>query len=269
MEILKSYIKFWDQDGSVRLDAFLPSEGENLPALLILPGGAYFALSDREGASVAEYFAGRGFASFVLRYSTLHPSFDKADTPINPHTRFPEPLQQTAFAIKLLRDGADRFRLNKNRISLMGFSAGGHLAANYCNYWTREDIWGSVCSDREEVRPNASILCYPAVNLSSTSATMNLAVFGPMESYPAYLLEPYCAAKNIDRCTPPTFIWHNATDKMVNVSQSYEMACALAEEGIIHELHVFSEGDHATGLSEGLPARIWKELAISFIERNT
>ena len=151
----------------------------------------------------------------------------------------------------------------------MGFSAGGHLAANYCNYWAREEIWKSVCSNREEVRPNASILCYPAVNLSSASATMNLAVFGAMDFYPADLLETYCAPKNVDRCTPPSFIWHTTTDKMVNVSQSYEMASALAEEGIIHEVHVFSEGDHATGLSEGLPAECWKDFAISFIERNT
>lgn len=268
MDILRDSIRFWEKDSSVSLEAFLPSEGENLPALLILPGGAYFALSDREGALVADYFAGRGFAAFVLRYSTLHPSFGRPDTPINPHTRFPEPLQQTAAAIKLLRNNSKEFHLNPDRICLMGFSAGGHLAANYCNYWTREDVWSSVCSNMEEVRPNGSILCYPAVILSSASATMNLAVFGAMDSYPAKLLETYCAPKNIDRCTPPSFIWHTATDNMVNVSQSYQMASALAEEGITHELHVFSAGEHAMGLSEGLPAEPWKDLAISFIERN-
>ncbi len=268
MEIIKNSLAFWESDSSVSLEAYLPAEGENLPVILIMPGGAYFALSDREGAEVAKYFAGRGFAAFVLRYSTLHPSFDMPHTPINPHTVFPEPLQQTAAAIKLLRDMSNDFRLDPNRICLMGFSAGGHLAANYCNCWRREDIWMSVCEDVEEVRPNASILCYPAVILSATSATMNLAVFGARDSYPAELLETYCAPKNVDRCTPPTFIWHTASDKMVNVSQSYEMASALAEEGITHELHVFSAGDHAMGLSEGLPAEPWKDLAISFIERN-
>ena len=269
MEIKRNSIAFWEKDSSVSLEAYLPSEGENLPAILIMPGGAYFALSNKEGDAVAEYFAKRGFAAFVLRYSTLHPSFEKAFTPINLHTVFPEPLLQTASAIKLLRDKAEDFHLNPERICLMGFSAGGHLAANYCNYWVREDIWGSVCGNMEKVRPNASVLCYPAVILSETSATMNLAVFGERDSYPNELLEKYCATKNVDRCTPPTFIWHTASDKMVNVSQSYEMASALAEEGIVHELHVFSEGDHASGLSEGLPAGVWKDLAISFIERNT
>ncbi len=269
MDIIRDSIRFWEKDSGVSLEAFLPSEGENLPAILIMPGGAYFALSDREGAQVAKYFAEKGLAAFVLRYSTMHPSFDAPETPINPHTNFPEPMHQLAMAIKLLREGAEEFGIDPKRICLMGFSAGGHLAANYCNAWAGDEVSGALGLESENIRPNACILCYAATRLSKTSKTMNLAVFGPRESYPQELLNEYCAAENISRCTPPTFLWHTVTDRMVSVSQSYEMAKALAEEGIIHELHIFSEGDHAMGLSEGLPAEPWKELAIRFIERYT
>ena len=90
-------IYFWNNDPSVSIEAYLPMELENKAAMIILPGGAYFALSDREGGDVAEYFAGKGFAAFVLRYSTMHPAFDKPHTPINPHTVFPFFLSLRSF----------------------------------------------------------------------------------------------------------------------------------------------------------------------------
>ena len=262
-------IFFWESDPTVSLEAYVPDKGENLPAVVILPGGAYFALSDREGAEVAEYFAERGFAAFVLRYSTMHPSFDRPHTPINPHTVFPEPLYEVAASLKLIRHRAEDFRVNTDSISLMGFSAGGHLAANYCSEWCGGELLKAVEAEKNDVRPNACILCYAATRLHKASATMNMAVFGEREAYPDELLKTRCAAENIGRNTPPTFLWHCATDAMVPVAQSIEMAAALAEEGVPYELHIFSEGQHATGISEGMAAECWPELAIKFIERHT
>lgn len=261
---------FWESDPTVCLESYISgSEGEKKPALIVLPGGGYFALSDREGALVAKYFAEKGFAAFVLRYSTMHPSFEEPHSPINPHTRFPEPLLVTGAAIKLVREKAEELGIDPSRIVLMGFSAGGHLAANFCNEWKTPEVYGSIGAQPEEIRPNANILCYAATKLGKTSATMGLAVFGPRDSYPEELCRRWCAAENVNRDTPPTFLWHSATDRMVPVSQSYEMAKALSDEGIIHELHIFSEGDHATGLSIGLPTEPWTELAMRFIERYT
>ena len=260
---------FWDNDPSVSLEAYVPTEGENRAAFIVLPGGAYFALSDREGAEVAEYFAYKGFAAFVLRYSTMHPAFDKPHTPINPHTVFPEPMLELASAIKLIRENSVNFGVDANKICIMGFSAGGHLAANYANEWTCEYISSALGCEKDDIKPNCSILCYGATKLHRASKTMNLAVFGSCDGLSDDMLSRYSAAGNVNRDTPPTFIWHTATDNMVNVSQSVEMATALAEEGISYELHIFSEGNHAMGLSENLPAEPWKELAISFIERYT
>ncbi len=267
--MLRESFYFWDDDPSVSLEAYLPEKGKNRPAVVILPGGAYFALSDREGEQVAEYFAQKGFAAFVLRYSTMHPSFDKPDTPINPHTRFPEPLLETAAAIKLIRDNCESLGLDPHKICLMGFSAGGHLAANYCNEWSGELIAPPLGLSPEDIKPDCCVLCYAATKLHRASQTMNLAVFGNLDFYSKELLSRWCAAENVNAHTPPTFIWHTLTDRMVPVSQSYAMAQALADEGIAHELHIFSEGDHAMGLSKGLPAEPWTELAIRFIERYT
>ena len=262
-------IGFWENDPGVSLEAYIPESEGKKPAVVVLPGGAYFALSGTEGGAVARYFAQKGFAAFLLRYSTMHPSFDMPCTEPNPHTVFPELLHELAAAINLIRENADEWNVLSDSISLVGFSAGGHLAANYCNEWAKGEISSALSLPMERIRPNACVLSYAATRLRRSSATMNMAVFGKLESYPEELLKRWCAAENVNRNTPPTFLWHTITDTMVPVAQSYEMAAALAEEGIPHELHIFSEGEHATGLAEGLPAEPWKELAINFIKRYT
>lgn len=257
--IKRESISIWKPDPSVSLEAFVPDNPDrSLPAVIILPGGAYFAISNTESDCVAEAFAHMGFAAYVLRYSTMHPSFDRPDTPVNAHTIFPEPLQVTAAACATVRK-------RHGKICLIGFSAGGHLAANYCNEWNSPIVRGEW--EAEDVRPDACVLCYAATELKASSATMNMAVFGKRESYPDSLRQRWCAAENVNRDTPPTFLWHTVMDNMVPVSQTYRMAQALNDEGIVHECHIFSEGPHAVGMSEGYPAEIWPELAKKFIKR--
>lgn len=264
----KDVFKIWPDDETVTLTVLAQDDSaDNKPAVIVLPGGGYIAPAPREGEPVAEYFARMGYLGCVLNYSTMHPDFNDYSNQLNPHTVFPEPLRELAAAIKLLRERAGEFGIDRDRIALIGFSAGGHLAANYCNFWDTPGEMGEYGEDREAIRPNACVLCYAATYMSEAKGgTMAHAAFGQKQN-PQEELDRYNAQYHISKSTPPTFIWHTADDAVVPVGQSYDMARAMSEQGVPHELHVFSSGPHAAALSPGLPAQPWPELADAFLKR--
>lgn len=119
------------------------------PAILILPGGGYAMTSDREAEPVALQFLAKGFAVFVLRYS-VQPS------------RYPVALLEAAEAMRLIRANADQWHVNPAQVAVLGFSAGGHLAANLATSVGDEDIREQGGMDPDAVRPNALMLSYPS-----------------------------------------------------------------------------------------------------------
>lgn len=262
-------MQIWPADGTVTLTLCRREDSaDNKPAVIVLPGGGYIAPAPREGEPVAEYFAQMGYLGCVLNYSTLHPDFNDYSDELNPHTVFPEPMHELAAAISLLRGRAEELGVDPDRIALIGFSAGGHLAANYCNYWDSAPEMGQYAGSREEIRPNACVLCYPAVYLNAAKGgTMVHAAFGE-EKCSQEELDRYNAQYHISKSTPPTFIWHTADDTVISARQAYDMAVALSEQGVPHELHVFSTGPHAAALSPDLPAHCWPELADEFLKRH-
>ena len=263
----KEEFKIWESDERVTLTVYDPENGEtDKPTLIVIPGGAYIAPSKREADPVAEHFAQMGYLGCVLRASTMYADFEDNSGEPNEHTIFPEPMCEVGAAILFLRRNSERFGISKSRIALCGFSAGGHLTANYCNYWQRADVAGALGVNPEEIRPNGDVLGYAATYLGSRiKGAMLRAVFGDRHHMTQEEVDEYNPKYHIDRCTPPTFIWHTSDDTMIPVKQSYDMAMALAEEGIPHGLHVFSRGPHASGLSKGLPAEDWPELADRFL----
>lgn len=261
-------MKIWPADETVTLTVCRKKDSaDNKPAVIVLPGGGYIAPAPREGEPVAEYFAEMGYLGCTLNYSTLHPDFSDYSDELNRHTVFPEPMQELAAALKLLRERAGDFGIDRDRIALVGFSAGGHLAANYCNYWDDMREMGEYADSREEIRPNACVLCYAATHLSAAKGgTMVNAAFGK-EKCTQEEADRYNAQYHISKSTPPTFIWHTADDTVISVRQAYDMALALSEQGVPHELHVFSSGPHAAALSPDLPAKWWPYLADEFLKR--
>lgn len=213
---------------------YFPKQKTANCAILIFPGGGYEGRAVHEGASYAEFFASRGILSVVVDYRVF-PNF------------FPTPLQDAQRALQLLRYNAHLYGIDKNKVAVMGSSAGAHLASLLSTY--REFI--AVCDDdvsRENFLPNAQILCYGVLTLSHTYAHKGSAkkLLGGQIKQLDKALSPILMA---DEETPQAFLWHTLADSVVPVENSLEYVKTLRKQGVKAELHIFPDGEHGLGLS--------------------
>lgn len=211
-------------------------QAQKRPCLLICPGGAYAMCSDREAEPIALHFLPEGYHVFVLRYS------------VAPH-RFPCQLWEVAAAIELLYQNAEQWHCDTDRIALMGFSAGGHLAAHY-----------ATCYDMAQVRERfpdskpvqASLLCYPVISADPKIAHMGSFqnLFGTEKLSQSQAQLASCELQVSDR-TPPAFLWHTAADSVVPVANSLRYATAMSEHGRPVCLHIYPFGEHGLATADG------------------
>ncbi len=208
-------------------------------AVVIFPGGGYANHADYEGESYAQLLNTFGMDAFVIKYRT------------SPN-RFPLPLLDARRSVRFVRAKAGEFGLSKDKILVMGSSAGGHLAALTSTY--HDSIDGEEIDeiDQEDFLPNGQILCYPVISsdeaISHQGSYKNLLGeerYGEKDKFSPELL--------VSEKTPAAFIWHTAADQAVNVINSYRYAEALAKNKIPHEMHIFPYGAHGMGLGEHLP----------------
>ena len=241
------------------------------PAVIICPGGAYLSCSDREGEPVALAFAAMGYHAFVLRYGVWQegrPGFPAPGSLPEPkaHCIHPEPMLDLARAMAAIRDRAEAWCVDRDRIAVCGFSAGAHNAAMYATHWQEELISARLSRPAEEFRPAACILGYTLSDYnylsrcSSASAdpfvaglfsASNVALLGTPNP-DAAVLDAVSPALHITEHTPPTFLWATAEDSLVPVQHTLIMARALADKRIPFEVHVFEKGPH--GLSTATQA---------------
>lgn len=221
------------------------------PAVLVIPGGGYRMTSDREAEPVALQFVGAGYSAFVLRYSCA-PS------------RYPTALCEAAEAMRIIRNHADEWHLDARRIAVIGFSAGGHLAANLATVTGDADLIEHGYQP-DEVRPNALMLAYPVITSGPLAHRDSFdAVLGPERKNNAAWLEALSIERHIDAKTPPVFVWHTMTDATVPVENTLMLIQSCKAAGVSVEAHLFPEGAH--GLSLGTRETAWHEQPDGIVE---
>ncbi|MCX7795221.1 MAG: alpha/beta hydrolase [bacterium] len=228
-------------------------------AIIVCPGGGYVRRAEHEGEPVALWLNSIGISSFVLNYR------------VAPY-RYPYPLLDIKRAIRVVRFNVDKFHIDPNRIGILGFSAGGHLACMSAVFFDDGDSNSSDPIERISSKPNALILCYPVISfLRFYHKGSMLSLLG--EDHPYELREALSCENRVTENTPPTFIWHTADDASVPVENSLLFVEALRRFDIPFELHIFQSGRHGLGLAKGNPyISKWTDLCeiwlrkISFIE---
>ena len=209
------------------------------PGMLVIPGGGYSKIVDREGDCVAFEFFTAGFNTFVLEYS-VRP--DNSDLP--PLGLIP--LVQASSAIIHIRENAKEWDTNENQIAVVGFSAGGHLAGSCGCMWNCPELNELMNTFDGKNRPDAVVMGYPVVlagELSHGSSIINLA---GNNSDPFYDLTTH-----VGDHVPPTFLWTTMEDQLVPCENTLLYTLALRKHNIPFELHVYTHGPH--GLTLGLP----------------
>lgn len=221
------------------LTAYIADEKRRVrDAMLVIPGGGYAEVcDDREGEPIALAFLARGMNAFVLKY--IVPPKDKY-----------QPLYEASLAVQHIKENAEAYCINASRVFAVGFSAGGHLCATLGTMWLDDEL-----NSRRGIKPGENklcgmVLCYPLI--SSDERFTHVGCFDKLlgeERNDESLKKAFSLEKRVNKNTCPAFIVHTAEDAVVPIKNSLAMASALAENGVMFELHVYPKGPHGMALA--------------------
>lgn len=230
-----------------RMYSYLASKEKSTgTAVLICPGGGYGGVSIvKEGEEIAKWFNNLGVSAFVLYYRMP-----------NGHTTVP--LTDAQKALRIIQDSAKVWNIDKNKIGIMGFSAGGHLASTVGTHFKSK-----------VQRPAFMILAYPVVTMNKAlthgGSRKNLLGENPSDK----LVKLYSNELQVTKQTPPTFIVHAIDDKTVPIANSEQLLEVLHAKKVQAELHKFDVGGHGFGMRKrGIPVDNWPDLLQSWLQKN-
>ena len=204
--------------------------------VIILPGGAYAFLSEREKEPVALRLLGYDIAVFTLEYT------------VAPKLRYPNPFVEVYSALAYIRKNSEKYHIDKNRIIIMGFSAGGHLAASVAAYHQSQEFADYLNINIEDMKVNGCVLSYPVITLNPEFTHFNSAkniTQGNEE-----LVSKLSVEKQINPNFPKTFIWHTTFDTDVSIKNSLLLAEALSDNNVFFEMHIYPMHGHGQSLAD-------------------
>jgi acetyl esterase/lipase len=220
------------------LTVFLPEKAStSTPAIVICPGGGYAMLAfGYEGTNEAQYFAAKGVAAFVLKYRL----------PVNGY-RHPVPMLDVQRAIRLVRSRAVEWNINAAKVAIMGFSAGGHLAATADTHFDAGNPQATDPVDKQSCRPDFAVLVYAVISMKDgiTHQGSKQLLLGPNPD-PA-LVENLSNETQVTSKTPPTLLVHAEDDGAVPIENSRLMLAALQKAGVPSALQEYPHGGHGFG----------------------
>jgi acetyl esterase/lipase len=240
------------------LTPYFPEKGKaNGTAIVICPGGGYSHLAmGHEGADIAKKFNEYGVTAFVLKYRL--PSDEiMQDKTIGP-------LQDAQRAIQMVRERAKEWGINPDKVGIIGFSAGGHLASTVITHFNK------VVIDNPQnisVRPDFAILGYPVITFGEAAhrgSRENLIGKDPSQE----LIDLYSNEKQVTPQTPMTFIVQAEDDKTVPVQNSLMFYEAMVKNGVKGELHIYQAGGHGFGLNNKTTKDYWFDRAVNWLKQN-
>ncbi|MFV3126026.1 alpha/beta hydrolase [Niveispirillum sp. KHB5.9] len=239
------------------LTLFRP-EKPNGAAMLIIPGGGYQrVVVGKEGYDIAQWLAGAGITVYVLLYRL----------PADGWAAGPDaPLQDAQRAIRVMRSQAGQYGFDASRIGVMGFSAGGHLAAMAATRYGKETYRPVDAADRLSARPDIAALGYPVITMKPGIAHGGSAKQMLGENPTEARIEEFSAETGVPADVPPTFITHAADDGAVPVENALLMYAALRAQKAKVAMHLFEAGGHGFGLraTKAAPVAAWPNLFIEW-----
>jgi acetyl esterase/lipase len=248
-----------DDEDKPALWVFLPEASKaNGTAVVVCPGGGYGHLAyGHEGKEVADLLNKHGVAAFVLRYR-LAPKYGQ-----------PAPMLDVQRALRTVRAGAEKWKLDPKRIGVMGFSAGGHLASTAATHFDAGKTEASDPIDQASCRPDFAVLCYPVIAFGTEythrGSEKNLLGEAPDPSLVAY----YANHQHVTPETPPTFLFHTNGDAGVLPENSVLFYLALRKAKVPAEMHIYEFGKHGVGLATDDPVlSTWSERLIDWMSEH-
>ena len=229
------------------LTVFVPQKGRGTgSAVIVAPGGAYLGLaSNLEGRQVADWFTSQGMTAFVLKYR------------LGAKYLYPIPLQDAQRAVRLVRSLAGTYGFLPDRIGIIGFSAGGHLAAATGTLFDAGHPDAADPLERYSSRPDFLVLGYPWLNAMQPSGNY-ITYCSVIKTIPPETCkvdeQKYTPSLHVTAQTPTTFIYSTSDDRTVPISASVNFYNALIAAGVPAEMHIFRHGEHGSGMGAGSAA---------------